>query len=125
MADQLPMPFILDDDETQDIHAFLRSWFAIRDQEARLRQHKAHLREAYADRIALRAVITAAKVVEAQRHLQDHPREPLPRHAQGAYEALVDDFLTTQHAEQDALARDLASLARQERAVPERTGMPG
>lgn len=75
MAKQLEMPLTIDQ---KNLEEFLAKWCTFEDEEERLREEKRILKERYADYLPMRAVLTAVKVVRAERKLAAHPQDPMP-----------------------------------------------
>jgi hypothetical protein len=86
MAEQLEL---LQVDE-QQLGQFLTQWLAIEQEEDRLRDLKRELREQYVDRLPLRGITTAVKIVRARRTLERHAKEPMPREHLSQLEAKVE-----------------------------------
>jgi hypothetical protein len=112
MPDQMPLPIIFADDEVEDMHTFLAQWLAIKSEEERLREEKKALRDAYQERIGLKALLTAIRRVEAQRKLEQDQAAPVPRAYQAQYEAVVEGFLDRIEAEREAVIREVAAMGR-------------
>jgi hypothetical protein len=118
---QLPlMPF--EPETLKEMDAFLADWLSLEDEEDRIREAKAALRQAYSARIALRALLVAVKRVRAQRALESHAKDPMPRAYQAQYEALVETFLDRRELEKEAVMQDAKAFMRA--PVPDMTGGP-
>lgn len=114
MAEQLTFPFPF----RQDVfETFLTQLLSLELEQARLAQESTRLREAYTDRLPLRAIATATKVVRARKKLMEHPREPLGYEAQAVLEGLVLTCLMRLEEETQAAVK-----AVMEPAVPDMTG---
>lgn len=87
MEQQLDFPFPY---EERDLHTFLDQWIAIENEHDRLREQQRELREAYADKLPLRAVTTAVKRIRAMQKLEDHPKEPMARKFQAVLEGEIE-----------------------------------
>ena len=87
---QIDLPFPLD---PTTFTTFLTRWIALEDEEIRLREEKRLLKEEYADELPLRGVLTAIKIVRAQRALEAHPKEPMALTHLAYLEALVEQHL--------------------------------
>jgi len=92
MNDQLAMPFYCDEEAAG---RFLTQWYAIEQEEARLREEKRLLKAQFQDDFPMRAFLTAFKVVRARRLLDAHPKDPMPLAHQGHIEAMVERHLDT------------------------------
>jgi hypothetical protein len=112
MPDQMPLPMIFADDEVEDMHTFLTQWLAIKSEEERLREEKKALRDAYQERIGLKALLTAIRRVEAQRKLEQDATAPVPRQYQAQFEAVVEGFLDRIEAEREEMREDVAAMGR-------------
>jgi hypothetical protein len=77
------------------------------DEQARLREELRLLKVDYADRLPLRALTVALKVVRSRRALEAHPKEPLALEHQLFLETLVAEHLDVLDAERAGIAAGL------------------
>ncbi len=107
MAEQLTLLDCLD---TDALHRFLAQVIAIENETDRLREELRTLKELYKYQLPLRAVLTAVKVVRAQRKLETHPKEPCARSDQVGLEEAVGHYLNAHDIARDLFQGDLGGL---------------
>lgn len=118
---QLDLGLIFSAEEEQDMEEYLRRALVIEDEMDRLRQQLADLRTYYKDRILLRPLDTAKKVVRSKRKLERHPKEPCPRQYQIQYEHVVEGVFDRLEREQEAVGQEAERLANTRVYVPDMT----
>lgn len=87
---QTDFPFLVNEVKLKE---FLTRYATMEDEEDRLREEKRLLKVDYETAFPMRAVLTALKVVRAQRKLAEHPKEPCNRVYQAVLEAKIEHHL--------------------------------
>ena len=98
--DQLALPFPLD---TEALTAYVTAYFAIKDEEDRLRKEAKVLRENYKNLLPLRGLHAALKIEHTARTVAAHPTEGMPRPHVEALRAWVQHYLEQRAREVDQL----------------------
>lgn len=86
MSEQLVMDLELD---MPALTQLLKEWKALEEAEDALREQKRMLQEQYTERLPMRAVLTAMKIVRRRDKLAMHPKEPMPVHWQDYLEQTI------------------------------------
>lgn len=98
---------------------FLDRYLTIEDEIDRLREETQGLVEFYKERLPLRAVRAAIKVVRARKKLAEHHKEPMGYASQAKLEAFVADHIAALDAAKQAAAAEAERAAQ--RSVPDMT----
>ena len=100
MAEQMNLPFFLDEAKLQE---FLTRYVAIEDEFDRLREEQRLLKKQYNDDVPMRGLLAAVKIVRTTRKLETHPKEPLARVHLAYLARLVEEHLEALEAETRAV----------------------
>lgn len=120
-TDQLEMPLVIDQSA---LTAFLDKYLALEDEQDRLREELRLLCEAHKERLPLRGIRTAIKVVRAKHKLEMHTKEPMSLVHQAVLEHMVEMHLSGLQAALDQLTREVAGMYTT-LSVPDMTGNDG